>query len=446
MESPKFLGPYRIGETLGKGGMGSVFEGIHERTGDRVAVKLISEHVADEMRFRRRFDAEVETLKRLQHDGIVKLVGYGEEQGQLFYSMELVEGQPLQKRIRAVKRLGHMATIDISIQICSALKHAHDLGVIHRDLKPANLILTVNDTVKLVDFGIAKLFGFGEQTIAGSVLGTADYMAPEQASGDGVTARTDLYALGSVMYAMLAGRPPFKGKRITDVIDSLKREKPVPLDLIIPELPEALVELVHELLSKKPKDRPPTALAVMNRLKAMRAGLLREETIHQESEQTKSGETIHAAEAKAATKEPKAPVDVSSGTVHQVDITHVEATVVDNSNAGTANSEENTGVVVERTTHFKEVDEEEAGLSGIFGNQEPEPKNSLSQVLSIAAMIGILAVGAATVAYSFRQPSADEMFNQIIAVTETSSMADARPLINRFLKVHSDDEAIRRSH
>ena len=266
--------------------MGSVYQGVHEKSGEKVAVKLISPEVADEMRFRRRFDAEIETLKRLRHDGIVRLIGYGEEEGLLFYSMELVEGEPLQKRIRRLKRLDWKSTIDISIQVCAALKHAHDIGVIHRDLKPANLLLTQDDTVKLVDFGIAKIFGYGEQTVAGSILGTVDYMAPEQAFGDGITLRTDLYALGSVMYAMQAGRAPFKGKRITEVIDSLKREKPIPLEMVNPETPEALVELIHELLEKKPNDRPPTALAVMNRLKAMKAGLTRQQTILGASDET----------------------------------------------------------------------------------------------------------------------------------------------------------------
>ena len=180
MDSPEFLGPYRIGKVLGRGGMGTVFSAVHEKTKEPVAVKLIADHVADEMRFRRRFDAEIKTLKRLRHPGIVQLIGYGEEKGHLFYSMELVEGETLQKRIRREKRLGWMLTLDIAIQICAALKHAHDFGVIHRDLKPANLIMTHDDKVKLVDFGVAKIFGSGEHTAVGSVMGTADYMAPNR--------------------------------------------------------------------------------------------------------------------------------------------------------------------------------------------------------------------------------------------------------------------------
>ena len=250
MSEFEFLGPYRLGEPLGRGGMGSVYRGTHATSGDEVAVKLISQNVADEPRFRRRFADEVETLKRLRHNGIVRLIGYGEEDGQLFYSMELVEGESLQQQIRREKKIAWNRAIDIAIEVCGALKHAHDIGVIHRDLKPANLVITTNGSVKLVDFGIAKIFGNSEQTLAGSVLGTADYMAPEQAGGGAITPRTDLYALGSVLYAMLTGRPPFTGKKITEVIDSLKRQRPVPLELIDPELPDALTELIHELLEK----------------------------------------------------------------------------------------------------------------------------------------------------------------------------------------------------
>ncbi|MEM7315411.1 MAG: serine/threonine-protein kinase, partial [Planctomycetota bacterium] len=184
MKPPEYLGPYQVGDSLGRGGMGTVYKAKHAKSGDDVAVKLIAQHVSDEMKFRRRFHAEIETLKRLKHPNIVRLIGYGEEHGMLFYSMELVSGQTLQSIIRTEKRLAWMRTLDIAIQICSALKHAHDIGVIHRDLKPANLIIEQDDTVKLVDFGISKIFGH-DQTAAGSIMGTADYMAPEQATNSG---------------------------------------------------------------------------------------------------------------------------------------------------------------------------------------------------------------------------------------------------------------------
>ena len=289
MNSPpfEFLGPYRVGKPLGRGGMGTVFAAVHEKTKQPVAVKLISDHVADEAKFRRRFDAEIKSLQCLSHRGIVRIYGFGEEEGHLFYSMELVQGESLQKLIRREKHLDWQTTIDVAIQICGALKHAHDIGVIHRDLKPANLVVDENWQVKLVDFGIAKIFG-DSNTVAGSLLGTADYMAPEQATSKGITQRTDLYALGSVMYAMLAGRAPFTGKSVTQVINALQRDRPVPIDLIRPDVPPELVELIHELLEKAPEQRPPTALAVMNRLKAMKAGLERIRTVASEASPTEA--------------------------------------------------------------------------------------------------------------------------------------------------------------
>ncbi|MEM9828004.1 MAG: serine/threonine-protein kinase [Planctomycetota bacterium] len=290
MESPlpfEHLGPYKLIRAIGKGGMGAVFCASHVKSGERVAVKLIAEHVADEPKFRRRFAAEVESLKRLRHPGIVRLIGYGEERGRLFYSMELADGETLQSRIRREKRIAWIETIEIAIQICAALKHAHDIGVIHRDLKPANLMIDEGGRIKLVDFGIAKIFGeMGDHTAAGSVLGTADYMAPEQADGSGISQRTDLYALGSVMYTMLAGRPPFRGKNVTTVIRSLQQDPPPPLDVLFPELPDAIVHIVHDLLAKSPQNRPPTALAVLNRLRATQAGLEREQTLALEEENT----------------------------------------------------------------------------------------------------------------------------------------------------------------
>lgn len=271
----EFLGPYRVAEKLGQGGMGTVYRGAHLKTGQRVAIKVLARQMSQESRFRRRFDAEIETLKNLNHPNIVRLIGYGEEQGLLFYSMELVEGPSLLEHLRQVKRLDWDTVLGIGIDVCAALKHAHDFGVIHRDLKPANLLMEPEGRLKLTDFGIAKLFGANEQTAAGAVLGTADYMAPEQAAGGIVTPRTDLYALGSLLYACLVGRPPFGGRNLTQVIHGLKHETPVPLDLVFPDIPLELAELVHELLEKAPEDRPPTALAVGKRLASMRVGLRR---------------------------------------------------------------------------------------------------------------------------------------------------------------------------
>lgn len=259
MSTPNFLGPYEIGKTIGRGGMGRVYEGRHVKSGDKVAVKLVANHLSDEQAFRRRFEKEIRALSLLRHANIVDIIGVGEEAGQLFYSMELVKGESLQAKIRRSRKLPWKEAVEIALQICSAVRHAHDVGVFHRDLKPANVLLTTEGTVKIVDFGILRQWGdSSNDTHSGAIIGTPDYMAPEQATTAPITPATDFYALGSVLYAMLVGRAPFRGKNATEVIDALQRDPPMRLDAIDSSLPKPLVDLVHHLLQKEPSRRPGT--------------------------------------------------------------------------------------------------------------------------------------------------------------------------------------------
>ncbi|RMF42570.1 MAG: serine/threonine protein kinase [Planctomycetota bacterium] len=265
----EYLGPYRIDSILGRGGMGTVYKAFHSRSGEVVAVKVIAPAIADQVRFRRRFAAEVEVLKRLRHPNIVSLLGYGEERGLLFYSMEYVEGNSLQQHMHQVGRIPWEDVVEVGIQTTAALKHAHDMGIIHRDLKPANLLVGTGGIIKLTDFGIAKLFGATDMTAAGAVIGTADYMPPEQAEGKPVTVRSDLYGVGCVLYALLAGRPPFSGKSVPEVLYAVRYNAVPNLSDVVPEAPPELCLLIHELLEKDPSKRPPTALVVRNRLLAL---------------------------------------------------------------------------------------------------------------------------------------------------------------------------------
>jgi serine/threonine-protein kinase len=272
-EPSEYLGPYKVERVLGQGGMGIVYEGIHAKTGQPVAIKVIANSLADQERFRRRFAAEVETLKKLQHPHIIQLIGYGEEKGKLFYSMEFVKGESLHHRI---KRDGPMQWRDVCrliSEMCGALKTAHDQGVIHRDLKPANIMLDTDGNVKLADFGIAKFFGSEEMTAAGSIVGTADYMPPEQAEGKAVTSKSDLYSVGSIAYFALTGRPPFVGRSVPEVLYSVRYEHFPPVRTLAPKTPEELEGLIHELLQKDPAKRPPTALVIGNRVRAIRHGV-----------------------------------------------------------------------------------------------------------------------------------------------------------------------------
>ncbi len=454
MSSPpfEFLGPYRIGEPLGRGGMGTVFSAIHEKTKQPVAVKLISDNVADESKFRRRFDAEIKSLQCLSHPGIVRIYGFGEEQGHLFYSMELVLGQSLQKVIKREKRLEWQTTIDIAIQICGALKHAHDIGVIHRDLKPANLVVDENWQVKLVDFGIAKIFG-DSNTVAGSLLGTADYMAPEQATSEGITQRTDLYALGSVMYAMLAGRAPFTGKSVTQVINALQRDRPVPIDLIRPDVPTELVELIHELLEKAPEDRPPTALAVMNRLKAMKAGLERIQTVASEDSLTEETSGLGSLEEGPQQPPPQQArqgtgIDVRAGTglggpataaddiksVESDDLIVVspeEPTVMSVGNVGpTRLIEDKDTEDPTSNTHFQTVTDAQSS-SGVFAERNGQSERTWVGWVKVVAMSTLLISGVLLFLWAMQPPSANALYIEALAGNTGS--------IQAFLQLYPED-------
>ncbi len=267
------LGPYRVERLLGHGGMGSVYQGVHKQSGQRAAIKVLAENLCADPRFRERFRCEIETLQRLHHENIVQLHGYGEEGNRLFFVMELVDGPSLDVPLRSGQRFAWPRVVEMAIQVCAALKHAHDHGVIHRDLKPANLLQASDGTIKLTDFGIARLFGVRGLTLDGNMVGTPDYMAPEQTEGQRATPRSDLYSLGCVMYALLCGKPPFSAKSMTAVLLRVRTAEAVPLRHLVPEIPAPLEQIVGQLLYKEPSRRIPTPQALSKLLRAMQHAL-----------------------------------------------------------------------------------------------------------------------------------------------------------------------------
>ena len=267
------LGPYRLGKKLGQGGMGSVFEGVDTESGQPAAIKVLAPALATDEGFRIRFEAEIESLKKLRHPNIVRLYGYGEEAGTLFYAMELVQGISLEDELRDGRRFNWREVTRLAIHVCRALKHAHDHGIIHRDIKPANLLLTSDGQVKLSDFGIARLFGNTRMTSDGGVLGTAEYMAPEQADGRKVTDRCDQYSLGGVMYALLAGRPPFRANTLLEMLQLQRFAEPPPVRRFAPDAPDELERIIHQLLEKEPQKRFSNTLLIARALEAMERGL-----------------------------------------------------------------------------------------------------------------------------------------------------------------------------
>jgi serine/threonine-protein kinase len=265
----EWLGPYQIVGKLGRGGMGTVFEGVNRETGEPAAIKLLSPALAQEEGFRVRFEAEIETLRKLNHPNIVRLIGFGQQEGQLFYAMELVDGKSLEEELRLGRRFDWHEVARMGIETCLALRHAHDRGIIHRDIKPGNLLRATNGQVKLSDFGIAKLFGYSRLTAVGNVVGTAEYMAPEQAEGQPVDARSDLYSVGALLYALLARRPVFRGKSLPEVLHKQRFEQPEPVRKHVADVPEEFENILNQLLEKDPAKRIPNANLLGRRLETM---------------------------------------------------------------------------------------------------------------------------------------------------------------------------------
>ncbi|QDT35513.1 serine/threonine protein kinase [Thalassoglobus polymorphus] len=266
-ELPATIGPYFIERKLGSGGMGTVYLGRHQETDEFAAVKLLPASMAREAGFVARFDREIAAMKQLTNPHIVELYENGEDLGSYFYTMEFVDGETLADRLEREGRIPWREVIDYSVQVCSALKAAHNAGIIHRDLKPSNLLIGKDGTIKLTDFGVAQVFASGKLTVTGGILGTAEYMSPEQAQGKRATKQSDLYSLGAVMYVMLTGRPPFTGKTALDIIQKHRFSQFDSVKRLVPEVPFWLDEVVCQCLSKKQEDRYPDAYVLSLRLK-----------------------------------------------------------------------------------------------------------------------------------------------------------------------------------
>lgn len=205
-------GRYRLERRLASGGMGSVYEGTDERLHRRVAVKLLRDELADDPRFVERFRREARAVASLSHPNIASVYDYGEDAGRHFMIMEFAAGKDLAQIIKMDAPLPIERAVHIGEQLCEALEHAHAAGVIHRDVKPANVIVNSGDRVRVTDFGIARAAGDSTLTATGSVLGTANYLSPEQAAGRALTPASDLYSAGVVLYEMLTGTVPFPGE------------------------------------------------------------------------------------------------------------------------------------------------------------------------------------------------------------------------------------------
>lgn len=264
---PFMIGPYLLNRRIGRGGMGTVYGGTETKNGQSIAVKVLSGSLSEEVSFRQRFAKEIEAMRQLKHPNIVQLFGYGQEDETFFYSMELVDGNSLEEEIHQKnRRFTWQETLIIAIQIASALQLAHNHGIIHRDLKPGNLLLSTGGVVKLSDFGIASLFGSTRLTDVGNVIGTIEYMSPEQATQQPVTPRSDLYSLGAVLVALLCGRPPFSGKNLLEIVHqhaSSQAKRPSQFGI---RIPIDFDLLIGRLLDRDQNKRPKNAQVVCHQL------------------------------------------------------------------------------------------------------------------------------------------------------------------------------------
>ena len=263
---PDRIGPFLIDKRIGAGGMGNVYLAKHEQTGQIVAVKELPAALAREDGFVHRFNREIEAMRKLSCPNIVKLFGSGLEDETYYYSMEYVDGETLTSRLRREKRIPWVEAIEISRQICVGLKHAHDAGVVHRDLKPSNLMLGKDGIVKIADFGVAQVFAADRLTSTGGIIGTAEFMSPEQVTGTRIDKRSDLYSLGAVLYTMLVGQPPFLGPTASDIMQKQRFGRFDPPKNYVPEIPSWLNDIVCQLLEKEPDKRPPDAFVTSKRL------------------------------------------------------------------------------------------------------------------------------------------------------------------------------------
>jgi len=455
----EYLGPYQIDKLLGRGGMGNVYLGEHSSSGDLVAIKVIASSLADQERFRRRFAAEVETLKRLKHANIVQLIGYGEEEGHLFYSMEYVSGHSLSETLKKNSRIPWDRAIEIAIEVCSALKHAHDFGIIHRDLKPANVMLTDSGQVKLTDFGIAKLFGSSDVTAAGSVLGTADYMPPEQAEGKAVTVRSDLYAVGSLLFAMIAGRSPHAAKSMPEILYNVRYSVPLSLDVLDPETPHELSELVTQLLSKEASQRPPTALVVGNRLQSIQVGMrhrqakkadpqLDDVSLANEFTSIELVTNDSSSDEFSIADEATSNLDVDKRDAENKRDDVLEKNILANAQTQLAPPQSslakdlNDDVVAAGKTRFtvvEEKDRQNAKLSSQHVQDDPET----SKWLSVVALVMLLIACLGSILYFTRSPSADRLYAAISTAVESGSdeaLIDIEPVIGQFELLYPQDD------
>jgi len=268
-------GRYEILEVLGKGGMGVVYRGRHRFLDREVAVKVLRADAAEETRSVARFLQEAKRTSSLTSPNTVRVTDFGvTSEGSLYLVMELLVGRSLAAILASERKLDWLRMFGFAVQVCNSLAEAHEKGILHRDIKPDNIFIATDaagrETVKVLDFGISKWAEANESiTFTGTICGTPEYISPEQARGQDVDGKADIYSLGAVLYQALSGQTPFTAESRVTVMMSHIMDKPIPLNELDPSLPQIVSDLVMWTLKKKPGRRPANVAVLRDCLQSM---------------------------------------------------------------------------------------------------------------------------------------------------------------------------------
>ncbi len=376
------LGKYKILKELGRGGMGKVFLAEDTLAGRQVALKVLSKKLAENRDFISRFRREAKATGKLNHQNIVAAFDAGEDQGRHYYAMEYCAGKPLSQLLKSVKFLPWQRAVSIVTQVAEGLKHAHENGVLHRDIKPDNIFLTTNDTAKILDLGLSKDVedpGSSFHTQSGNAVGTPHYMSPEQAKGEKIDGRADIYGLGATFYHLLAGEPPFDGPTAATVmLKHLTDDVPNPQD-VQADIPDGVVALLWKMMARNPAERYSDCDALLTDLHRVMSG--------------------------------QDPISVgSSDSMEQVERVEQVARVVAEKPARASGA--GIGIAASRT---KTPPAQHSVRRLVAERMNAQAKSSLIGILSVAALV---LVGCALVASMFSQ---DKLTNTKVALTTTFS-------------------------
>jgi serine/threonine-protein kinase len=263
---PVQIAKYKILSKIGKGGMGDIYKAVQEPLNRIVALKVLPPQMSRDPEFSKRFEIEAKAISLLQHQNIVSIYEYGEDDGLRYFAMQFVDGADLGRRIAEHRLLPFNEIIDFTKQIGRALRYAHSCNIIHRDIKPGNILIEKNGVIRISDFGIAKIFSRTAITLTGSAVGTPEYMSPEQAQGKKLDVQTDVYSLGVVMYEMLTRHPPFSGNNPMAIAYKQVHEQPDPPSVKRKDTPKRLEMIVLKALKKDKRDRYASAGEMLEHL------------------------------------------------------------------------------------------------------------------------------------------------------------------------------------